>query len=290
MKTAAKRLIQHTAQNPLAWLAYRMCGRLGHYFGQIYGHARWVRENLQADAALTRIANDLFPTLSVASGPFQGLRYPRLQSVGSALLPKLLGSYESELRDVLEDLLATEYDTVVDVGCAEGYYAVGLGRCLPKAEIYAFDSDPRARQACAEMARLNQIENRMHIGIFCDKQVLRSLPLGNKALIMADCEGYEKKLFDSDMAEFLAKHTLLIEAHDFIDIEISSHLRDAFSSTHRIRSIRSTDDIEKAHKYDYPELAKYTMSERRLILGERRPGIMEWLTMTPLSAESGENR
>jgi hypothetical protein len=284
MKTAAKRLIEHTAHSRLAWFTYGVCGRLGHYFSQIYGHARWVRENLQQDETLTRIANDLFPNLTVASGPFQGLRYPRLQSVGSMVLPKLLGSYESELHSALEQLLASDYDTVVDIGCAEGYYAVGLGLRLKQANVFAFDTSPRGRQTCAEMAQLNGIESRVHIGGLCDKNVLRSLPLGNRALIIADCEGYENELFDREMCHFLAKHSLIIEAHDFIDIDISSHLRAIFSETHCVQSIKSTDDIQKAHTYQYTQLGKYDTNERRLILGERRPGIMEWLIVTPLDA------
>jgi hypothetical protein len=79
--------------------------------------------------------DDLFPTLRVAGGPFQGLHYPHRRSVGSAPLPKLLGSYESELHAALEQLLTEEHETVVDIGCAEGYYAVGLGLRLSKAEI-----------------------------------------------------------------------------------------------------------------------------------------------------------
>lgn len=141
------------------------------------------------------------------------------------------------------------------IGCAEGYYAVGLGLRLRNADIYAFDTDPRARQACAEMARLNGVDSRIHIGGLCDKNVLRSLPLGIRALIVADCEGYGKELFDDEMGQFLAKHGLIIEAHDFIDIDISSHLRAVFSKIHCVH-IRSTDDIPKAQTYRYEQLGK----------------------------------
>jgi precorrin-6B methylase 2 len=227
------------------------------------------------------VVDNLFPDLTVASGPFQGMRYPREQSVGSALLLKLLGSYESELHSALETMLTNNYAAVVDVGCAEGYYAVGLGLRLKAAEIYAFDTDARAREACGEMARLNGIADRVHIAGVCDDNVLRSLPLRPKALIIADCEGYEKELFTPRAREVLVGHDLIIETHDFIDINISQHLRNAFSGTHRIQSIMSTDDIEKAHRYTYERIAKYDANGRRLILGERRPAIMEWLVMTP---------
>jgi methylase of polypeptide subunit release factors len=36
------------------------------------------------------------------------------------------------------------YDRVVDVGCAEGYSAVGFARRLPSVEVLADDIDPKA--------------------------------------------------------------------------------------------------------------------------------------------------
>jgi methylase of polypeptide subunit release factors len=91
-----------------------------------------------------------------------------LWSLGSALLPKLPGSYESEVHAALEMLLKQDYSTIVDIGCAEGYYAVGLALRLPNARICALDTDSRARDSCAEMARLNCVDGRIQIGSFCD--------------------------------------------------------------------------------------------------------------------------
>jgi hypothetical protein len=53
------------------------------------------------------------------------------QAVGSALIPKLLGCYEAELHGVIACALNTTYDTIIDIGCAEGYYAVGLALHFP---------------------------------------------------------------------------------------------------------------------------------------------------------------
>jgi hypothetical protein len=219
--------------------------------------------------------------MTVAGGPFRGMRYPSGQSYGSALLPKLLGSYESELHPVLEAMLTNEHTAIVDIGCAEGYYAVGLGLRAAQADVYAFDTSPDARTLCSDMAALNGLDGRVRIGGLCDQALLKSIPLGSKALIISDCEGYEGKLFTSEVAELLARHDLIIETHDFIDIDISSRLRDIFTKTHLVQSIKSTDDIEKAHTYRYSQLDRYDTNTRRLIVGERRPAIMEWLAMTP---------
>src|ERR1700730_11056550 len=97
------------------------------------------------------------------------------------------------------------------IGCAEGYYAIGFALRLPHAEVYAFDTNSTAKQLCAEMARLNGVADRLHIEDFCNEETLRSIPLGDRALIISDCEGCEGSLFNRQLAEFLVQHDLIIE-------------------------------------------------------------------------------
>ena len=281
-KSLAKEFVGRTASNRFAWSAYRVCGRISDELRRIYGHAQWTRQTSQRDAFLDAAIEELFPDLVVISGPFMGMRYPSSRSVGSALLPKLLGSYESELHPTLEKLLGKKHACIVDIGCAEGYYAIGLALKLANVEVYAFDTDSRARYACSQMALLNGVANRVHIGGLCNAGVLGSLPLGERALIISDCEGYERELFAPAIVRSLARHDLIIETHDFVDIEISTRLRQTFAGTHSIESIMSVDDIQKAHLCQHAKLARYTLSEKRMLLAERRPAIMEWLVMAPL--------
>ncbi len=281
IKDSIKTFIGRTANHPIAWPIYKACGWLSTRFGRIYGHARFARENTEQDELLTRTIAELFPDLTVANGLFKGLRYPASRSFGSAFLPKLLGSYESELHPYLKEMLSNNYTAIVDIGCAEGYYAVGLGRRLGSVQVYAFDTDLRARQACAAMATFNGVGDRIHIGGFCDEKILKTIPLGSKALVISDCEGYEDALFNADLAQILARHDVIVETHDFINIDISSNVRSVFAKTHHVQSVKSVDDIGRALTYKYAELEKYSTNERRLILSERRPATMEWLIMTP---------
>src|SRR5215471_7495102 len=279
LKELGKRVVGRAATNPIAWPVYRFCGQCSRALGSVYDRATLTREIRGRDESLRKLGRELFPQLIVSGGPFKGMRYPSAQSYGSALLPKLLGSYESELHRDLETVLCNEYASIINIGCAEGYYAVGLGLRCPKAEIYAFDIDADARRICVELGKLNGVEERLHIGEFCDQATLRSLPLGDRALIISDCEGYEEVLFTNEMASVLARHDLIVETHDFINIEISSTLHDIFNRTHQVRSIKSSDDIEKAHTYQYAQLNPYDTKTKRLILAEGRPAIMEWLVM-----------
>lgn len=273
VKAIAQQLIRRTANNRLAWSVYK------HTPARSY--AGFVRYSAYRDALIAR-AMERYPDLKVARGPFQGLRYPWAIAKCSELMPKLIGSYESELHATLNELLCNNYDSVVDIGCAEGYYAVGLALRLPETHVYAFDTDQDAVLLCAEMAALNGLSDRVHVRGFCDQETLRSLPLGSRALIISDCEGFEGTLFTRRLAESFVRHDLIIETHDFIQSDISERMRDAFIETHSICSIKSMADSEKERACQFAELAHFTSEDKRIIVRETRPGTMEWLVMRRL--------
>ena len=54
-----------------------------------------------------------------------------------------------------------------------------------------------------------------------------------------------------------------------------------FEKTHKITAIDSIDDIRKAQTYDYKELETYSLRQKRLLLAERRPAIMQWYYLQP---------
>jgi len=221
------------------------------------------------------------PDLTVRNGVFKGLRYLEQRSFENTLVPKLLGSYEQELRHVLERICLTNYSEILNIGCAEGYYAVGLAMRIPGARVHAFDTSEAARRACGEMARQNGVSARVTIGSTCDVDALCAFPFTGRGLALSDCEGAEKDLFTSDAVRTLARHDILVEVHDCIDIEISTQLRSAFAATHDIEVVRSVDDITKAHEYSYPELEAFDLATRRRLLAEHRPTVMEWFFATP---------
>lgn len=280
MKALAGRLIDATSRKPIVGRVYDLLYYVHQYSGAIYRRAREVKPQQEGDLQL--VASLGLSDLVVKNGPFEGLRYPKQVAYSSAFLPKLIGSYEQELHDILRGL-SRDYTAVVDIGCAEGYYAVGLARMMPRAHVYAFDINDNATRNCREMAALNGVGARVHTAGLCTGQILRSLDLGDRALIVSDCEGDERILFDGAMAGHLRGHDLIVETHDFNDIEISGRIKSAFAETHDIVSIFSTDDIRKAMTYDYPQIKDLGLAQRHHVLQERRPSIMEWLVMTSKS-------
>src|SRR5438445_9468790 len=77
----------------------------------------------------------------VIAGPFQGLTYVSTAR-GSSIGPKLLGTYEIELREVVEEIIRRGYKTIINIGAGEGYYGVGLAKRMPDARVICFDAEP----------------------------------------------------------------------------------------------------------------------------------------------------
>jgi hypothetical protein len=214
----------------------------------------------------------------VFNGPFKGMKYPELKAIGSTLIPKLVGSYEAELHSIVSAIIDRSYNCVLNIGCGEGYYAVGLALRLTRATIYAYDIDDQARYLCKKMSVLNGVDDRLLIAEECTAEDLGKFNFPSDSIIVCDCEGYEMLLFNRSNLPNLINVDLLIETHDFIDIKISTALIDLFKETHHLKVIKSLDDIEKAKSYCYyPYENVSDLKYRKYIYQEGRPAIMEWL-------------
>lgn len=225
------------------------------------------------------LVSEFFPDLIVKNGPFVGMKYPSAQATGSAMLPKLLGSYEDELLPAIKTFMSRGYTEIVDVGCAEGYYAVGFGRCFPEAKIYAYDVNSAAQEMCKAMGDANNIGNQLTVKSFCDQQSLRTLNYRGRALIVSDCEGYEKDLFDENIVDAMRPHDLLIECHDHMSPEISGTLEELFHKSHDIQKFYSLDTYRKAYSSQLPQLAECNFETRKFMVDEARGCSMIWLAM-----------
>jgi len=286
MKKYFKKLVTRAVQNDSFWSFFAK---------QVLPLVEYAKRKRRSDDQLVIEHTDdvlraISPSQEVLYGPFKGMIYPEFRSFGSSLVSKILGCYEKELHPLLERIKNNDYSSVVDIGCAEGYYAVGLAKIFPSAKIFAFDTNADALDFCQKMAKANSVEDRLETGGGCSTETLKNLNLGKRALVVCDCEGFEKELFNENLAQFLSDHDILVEVHDYIDIEISTNLRQVFSKTHDIFSIQSIDDIQKALTYDCSELNGYCLADRKMLLAEFRPAIMEWFFLTPKVTELNVGR
>ena len=95
-----------------------------------------------------KLCRKISPELKVQFGPFKDLKYAKALAAGSAILPKLTGTYEDELHPFIDMMITQQPDLVIDIGCAEGYYANGMAMRLPDTEVWAIDTDTYALELC----------------------------------------------------------------------------------------------------------------------------------------------
>lgn len=223
-----------------------------------------------------QVAQAVYPDghIEVLGGPFAGMRYFN-EVVWGPITPKWFGSYEQELHDVIRDVLDRQYNVIVDVGAAEGYYAVGLARLFPGASVFSYDIDPFARKLQDNLARLNNVEN-LRIGTRCTYDDLSVLSKGG--LLISDIEGFEYDLLDPSCAPSLLQCDILIEVHPFRGLS-SDQVRDAllkrFAPTHRAQLLK----VRARDPSTYDSWSGHVLDQKVLLaaLDEHRELSQEWL-------------
>lgn len=220
----------------------------------------------------------------VRMGPFAGMRYVDT-SVGSCFIPKLLGIYERELAPKVEIICRSGSDLIVDVGAAEGYYAVGLALRNPRARVVAFEMEEPGRRAIGEMARLNQVADRLLVRGRCEPRDLAAALAGSsRPVIVCDAEGYEEELLDPHDVTALRSAVILVETHEFVRCGITRELQGRFAPSHDVELIWQ----EPRRRADFPWRALGTRLLPRAYLdwavSEWRPERMCWLWMVPKAA------
>ena len=211
----------------------------------------------------------------IRSGPFAGMEFVTQQTEGP-LCPKLLGTYESELHPHLAGFAAEGIDCVIDVGCAEGYYAVGLARLLPSATVYAHDIDENARRTCAALAARNGVADRVVVGgEFAPEDFERFA--GRRTLVIVDTEGAEVDILQPDLSPALATMRLIVETHDIYRRGALETLRQRFAGTHDIVRVDLGPKV-----LDLPTwLQELPHFDQLLAVWEWRAAPTPWLVMRP---------
>jgi hypothetical protein len=205
------------------------------------------------------------------------MRYPPAAVGSTVIVPKLLGSYELELHSIVAEAVNQRFATIINVGCAEGYYSVGLALKLVEARVHAFDQDPSFRHLCSRMAKLNQVDERISIHGIATAEELRVLVQNDSVLIICDCEGCELDVLDPAIVSGLVSSSILVELHDFVNPTISKIVMSRFQQTHMIKVMES----KRRDPRGYDELKTLPEQDAALAVTEFRPEPMRWAWMKP---------
>ncbi len=259
MRSQLKNLISAVAPDTFIAIqsirSRRLCHRLFRDWG-VHELNRRLREHLGS---------------AVVEGPFSGIKLTDdvfLEQAG----PYLLGTYEQELHPWIVELLKGSYSEVWDVGAKFGYYAVGFARRMPDTKVLAFDTDWWARRATQRMALCNGLNN-VELHRACKPETIaKKLP--ENALIISDCEGYERQLFADATSAALNSATLLVETHDLFVPGVTAFLRERFRDTHQIEQITNGERVTSVDLH-FVEKAQHSLATTEV----REQQL--WLLLTP---------
>ncbi len=209
---------------------------------------------------------------TVQAGPFAGMAYP-VRAAEGARAARVLGCYEAGLEPVIETIIGRPYQAVVDIGCAEGYYAVGLACRMPQARIIARDTSPVAQGMCRALAAANG-QARVEVGGLWTHADFALCEEG-RTVVICDIEGAEGDLLDPVAAPALARADILVEVHEGMVPGLLARLTDRFAPTHAITRI---DRVLRPDRL--PGWAEELSDlDRLLMLWEWRASPTPWLWM-----------
>lgn len=209
---------------------------------------------------------------TVLAGPFAGMAYP-VRAAEGARAARVLGCYEAGLEPVIEEIIGRPYRTLVDIGCAEGYYAVGLARRMPQTRILARDTSAAAQDLCRALAAANG-QDRVEVGGLWTHADF-ALCEGGRTVVICDIEGAEGDLLDPVAAPGLAGADILVEVHEGMVPGLLARLTGRFAPTHSLTRIDRVlrPDRLPGWAEDLSDL------DRLLMLWEWRASPTPWLWM-----------
>lgn len=234
-----------------------------------------ARNRARSDAVDATLSKIFGPgkQVSILAGPFRGMAYLRM-SRGSQLLPKIMGTYEEPIHAWVEKILSTAtYGTIIDVGCAEGYYAVGFARAAAKPRVLAVDTNRDALELARELASINGVEGSVEFFGDFDLVLRERLTFNGRTLVFMDVEGAEISLLDPENRPILREFDYLVELHDCFVPGLTDSVISFFQATHKISLV-----------VDYPHRAKPNLDrlpqedlDVAFLTDERRPQGMRWM-------------
>ena len=242
-------------------------------YGSLRAHAgrrlanRWLRDNGVFEIAL-KVADRFH--YEVQSGPFKGMKYTRSAVLSRHAIPSLLGQYERQIYPALL-AAAAEADVIIDVGHAEGYYAVGLARMGKR--VVAFDADWHERRVCRAMAAANGVADRITVRSWCSGEALRELTQGQRALIFSDIDGGELYLFTEDVIDSIRHCAVIVEVHGASSDENEKFVR-------RFRASHQVEVLDHPGNPGGVELLSFLGEDALRMATEYRP-FQQWIVASP---------
>ena len=225
---------------------------------------------------------------TIAYGSFKGFKFAKnswwsKHDRGSMIL----GLYEKEIIEILLNT-SKERSVFIDIGAADGYYAVSSVKNYFFNRSYCFEIEQKGRSVIRQNSILNGVAEKVIIFGEANRKSLLKIPKADisNSVVLIDIEGFEFDFLDTNILNILKKSICIIELHDWFFEDGKKRLKELRKrasknfkiSEFKLRS-RDTSNIK--------ELDLYSDNERWIICSEGRPRSMTWLRLDPKALPNG---
>ena len=218
---------------------------------------------------------------TVAYGPFQGMKIFPEQFWGYDQGSKCLGLYEAQIIALLKQISDSGRRNIfIDVGGADGYYAIG---CLVGGlflRSIAFEMTSEGRERISRAALLNGVSDRVELHGEADRHTISDVLSGldmKKCVFLIDIEGAEFNLFTPELLASLADAEIIMELHDFTETREKTKAYLGSIHSHDVKIINETPRDPRSLR----ELRNLHDNDCWLLMSEGRQNGMDWAHLTP---------
>jgi hypothetical protein len=220
----------------------------------------------------------------VSMGPFNGLKFSDKLGWGNQndLTSQLLGFYELEVVKLIHEL-ASHDRVFIDIGAANGFYAVGVAKCFDINHVYCYEMTEWGRSAILNNAIINNVQHKLSILGKCDQEALSKASCAyanSSCIVLVDIEGGEFKLLDKNAFQLFRYSDIIVELHDWMSDDLSATQKMLINSseTHHHSFFRNNGRDPMGCKL----ISHLPEDYQWLACSESRERSMQWVHFQPL--------
>ena len=220
---------------------------------------------------------------SVAYGPFKGMKFnPNSTWSKYDLITQTLGVYEKHILEKLILFSKKQNLHFIDIGAADGYFAIGAAYSNIFKKVYAFDKSEISLKNIIINININGCRDKVVVKGEANYENLKKtiIDCNHCAVILIDVEGFEFELLDEKMLRCFSNSYVICELHPSLvsngyekQDQLLSRCKDFFNI--------STIQRETYNPNNFEELDMLSDEKRLIVFGEGRSSNMKWLVLEP---------
>ena len=218
----------------------------------------------------------------VAYGPFEGMQLGKdVWWSKNDRITQILGVYEQHVMEKLIEYGKRQSHPFIDIGAADGYFAVGMAFSKSVNKVYAFEISSVGQEKIKENAARNSCSDLVFVRGEPNYESLNSIiSESSGAVVLLDIEGDEFQFLTEEILTLMRNCYVVCELHPWIVKAGYEKQKQLISKAENIFNV-SMIQREAYGPNQFEELSEFSDEERLIALGEGREKNMKWLVLEP---------